>query len=75
MEISVQFRSVYGNLLCYPMDAKAQAFARIANNKTLTRNTLRNILALGFRINAIDRFGRVSESFTFTRSDNLPAVA
>jgi hypothetical protein len=76
MEISIQIRNVYGNLLAYPMDTKAKAFAQIANHKTLTRNTLKQILTIGFRVNVIDQGGRVADTFTYAQAqgDNLPAV-
>jgi hypothetical protein len=74
MEISIQIRNVYGNLLAYPMDTKAKAFADIANHKTLTRNTLKQILTIGFRVNVIDQFGRVSTSYTSGNAETLPAV-
>lgn len=74
MEISVSFKNVYGNWLCYPMDAKAASFAKIANNKTLTRNTLVNILAIGFRVNEVVN-GRVVRTFVAGSGETLPAVA
>lgn len=74
MEISIQIKSVYGNLLAYPMDRKAQAFAAIAKHKTLTRDTLRQIMMIGFRVNVVDQFGRVSSSFTSGNAETLPAV-
>jgi len=74
MEISIQIRNVYGKLLAYPMDTKAKAFADIASNKTLTRNTLRQILTIGFRVNVIDQGGRVATSFTVHNAETLPMV-
>lgn len=48
MKIAIQIRSVYGNTTAYPMCDKAKAFARIAGTKTLTREALRQIDALGY---------------------------
>lgn len=75
MEISIQIRSVYGRLHAYPMDDKARAFAAIANNKTLTRATLAQVLKIGFRVNVISASGRVDQTFTASNGETLPAVA
>lgn len=50
MEIIVQIKNVYGEEKIYPMCDKAQALAAIAGTKTLTRQTLRQVKALGYAI-------------------------
>jgi hypothetical protein len=39
-KITVTQREVYGNIVYYPHDATASAFARIAGTKTLTRGVM-----------------------------------
>mgnify|MGYP003126045202 CR=1 FL=1 len=53
MQISIEIKNHYGNELYYPACAKAQAFARIANSKTLTRDTLKAIQALNYKIEIV----------------------
>lgn len=50
MKITVKHRSVYGIDTFYPACPAAELFARIAGTKTLTRNTLRDVQALGYDI-------------------------
>jgi hypothetical protein len=73
--IRIELRDVYGRLVAYPRNAEAEAVARIANTKTLTRSVLRNVLALGCGIEVIDRFGNVSCSYDPGRVEVLPAIA
>ena len=58
-KITIQARSVYGEVKIYPVCAAAQEFAAIAGTKTLTRDTLASVLRLGFTIIEIDRYGQV----------------
>ena len=50
MKIEIEVKSVYGNELYYPACKHAEAFARIANSKTLTAQTLRQISQLGYEV-------------------------
>jgi hypothetical protein len=73
--IQFQIRNVYGEEIAYPMCTDAKIFADIAGTKTLTRMTLRRVLALGYVLVEIDRNGNVSRSYGGNdRSANLPAV-
>lgn len=58
--IKVQIKNVYGNETIYPACEKAQALASIANQKTLTRHTLKQAQNLGFAIIILDHFGQPS---------------
>lgn len=48
--ITVEIKQVYGNEVIYPVCENSKLFAQIAGTKTLTRNTLRDIKALGYAI-------------------------
>jgi hypothetical protein len=50
MKITIRIDKNYGIETAYPACDRAQLFARIAGTKTLTRNTLRDIDALGYQI-------------------------
>ena len=50
MKITIRIDKNYGIETAYPVCDRAQLFARIAGTKTLTRNTLRDIDALGYQI-------------------------
>jgi hypothetical protein len=50
MKITIRIDKNYGIETAYPTCDRAQLFARIAGTKTLTRNTLRDIDALGYQI-------------------------
>ena len=50
MKITVKHRSNYGIDTFYPSCATAKLFAQIAGTKTLTRNTMRDVQALGYDI-------------------------
>jgi hypothetical protein len=73
--VRIELRDVYGRLVAYPRNAEAEAVARIANTKTLTRSALRNARDLGCGIEVIDRFGNVSRSYDPGRVQALPAIA
>lgn len=53
MGITVRIKSVYGLETVYPVCDKAKLFARIAGTTTLTRNTLRDVKALGYSIEVV----------------------
>lgn len=50
MKIAVKIKNVYGNPTVYPVCDNAKLFAKIANTKTLTRDTLEQIKKLGYEI-------------------------
>jgi len=49
-EILVRIKTVYGNDLIYPVCDNAQKFAVLTNKKTLSKNELAYIKALGFEV-------------------------
>ena len=51
MQITVQIKTIYGKETIYPVDATATLFAEISGNKTLTREVIAKIKALGYQIN------------------------
>jgi hypothetical protein len=73
--IQLELREVYGRLVAYPRNQPAEAIARIAGTKTLTKAVLLNVLALGCTIEILDRLGNVSRIFEPGRVDGLPQVA
>lgn len=56
-EIHVQVKDVYGMPKAYPMNTQAKLIAALAGTKTLTLDTLRLALTMGFQIVEIDRRG------------------
>lgn len=50
MKITVKIREVYGNKTIYPVCEKAQLFARLVDQKTLTHRDLCIIERLGYSI-------------------------
>lgn len=50
MKIQLTLKSAYGRTLAYPADDNAQRFAAMLGAKTLTRQNLAHIKALGFEI-------------------------
>jgi hypothetical protein len=52
MKISLTLKSVYGQTRAYPACDNARTFAAMLGAKTLTREALRHIEALGFTIEA-----------------------
>jgi hypothetical protein len=50
MKITIRIDKNYGVETAYPACERAQLFARIAGTKSLTRNTLRDVAALGYQI-------------------------
>lgn len=53
--INVEIRDVYGRKLIYPAGPLAERFAAIAGTKTLSKDNLRDIEALGFGVREIKR--------------------
>lgn len=74
MVVQITIKSVYGEDKAYPMNDVASHFAAIAGTKTLTRNTLRNILAMGCSIQELDRHGRISDTFVRNEPSYFPTV-
>jgi len=52
MRITIKIRSAYGNLFFDPACDSARTFCRMLNTKTLTRDALSHISALGYAITA-----------------------
>jgi len=50
MQITVEIKSQYGANVIHPVCDKAKTFAQIAGTKTLTRDAIQNIKALGFTV-------------------------
>tara|TARA_R100001443_G_C3254159_1_gene154026 strand:- start:76 stop:249 length:174 start_codon:yes stop_codon:yes gene_type:complete len=50
MEIEVQVKTVYGNDLIYPMCSKAKSFTTLTKTKTLSREDIAVIKALGYAV-------------------------
>ena len=50
MKITIRADKNYGVETFYPACDQSKIFARIAGTKTLTRNTLRDVAALGYQI-------------------------
>ncbi len=50
MQIKIRIANNYGIETAYPVCDKAILFARIAGTKTLTRDTLKHVEALGYQI-------------------------
>jgi hypothetical protein len=51
--IKVRIASSYGKELIYPVCEKAELFAKIARAKSLTRNDIDHIKALGFDVEVV----------------------
>ena len=49
--ITVNIKSVYGNVTAYPACPTAALFAQLLGTKTLTPQALKTIKALGFEVN------------------------
>lgn len=49
-EITVEVRGIYGLLKYYPVCEQSKLFAAIAGTTTLTEQTLRRIMALGYKV-------------------------
>ena len=50
MQITVNIKSVYGNITAYPACPTAVLFAQLIGTKTLTPQALKTIQALGFEV-------------------------
>lgn len=65
MLATVTQKDVYGAQKVYPANVTAQLFAKIAGTKTLTRDTLGAMLAMGVSIEIVDP-GGVPKGWTIT---------
>ena len=61
MTVTVEYREVYGTPLYYPRNTTAVRLAAIAGKKTLSVETLRHAIALGFTIEEVH--GRTLANF------------
>jgi len=50
LTITVRWKDVYGNRLCYPVCDVAKRFADLVNRKTLTDRDLLGIIGLGYSV-------------------------
>jgi len=50
MSITIAIKNVYGNTAYYPVCEKAKIFAKLTGTKTLTREAIEHIRALGYAI-------------------------
>lgn len=53
-EITVKVKEVYGHPKYYPHCEDAKVFAAIAGTATLTENTLRRIMKLGYKVKTLN---------------------
>lgn len=60
-EITVQIKEVYGHTKYYPHCEDAKVFAKIANRTTLTEQTLRRIMKLGYKVKVLQRSNELTE--------------
>ena len=54
-EITVRVREVYGQPKYYPECESAKVFASIAGTTTLTEQTLRRIMKLGYKVKTLNQ--------------------
>ena len=52
-KIRVQVRNVFGNDLIYPMCINSKRFTELTQTKTLTRDDVKTIKALGFTVDVV----------------------
>tara|TARA_R100000951_G_scaffold98937_1_gene89086 strand:- start:45 stop:230 length:186 start_codon:yes stop_codon:yes gene_type:complete len=53
MELKVIVKHVYGNELIYPMCKTSKVFSDIARTKTLSKEVLRSLKAIGYTITEV----------------------
>lgn len=51
--LKVSIKQQYGKEVCYPVCDAAKTLARIAGTSTLTKETLKDIAALGYRVEIV----------------------
>ena len=74
MQVTIQIKNVFGTEKAYPVNDTAFAIAKIAGTKTLTRQSLAGVFALGLPIVEIDRYGRECSTFFARDAAMLPMV-
>ena len=52
-KIRVQIRNVFGNDLIYPMCINSNRFTELTQTKTLSRDDIKTIKALGFTVDVV----------------------
>lgn len=57
MKITIEIKSAYGRNLAYPACDKSRVFADMIGSKTLTREALGHIEALGYQIETVSKVG------------------
>jgi hypothetical protein len=73
-KVQIQIKDIYGRPMAYPINTPGQLFASISGTKTLGRAVLVRILALGFAVEVVDRFGNISKIYQPGTVETLPAV-
>jgi hypothetical protein len=62
--VTIEVRTIYGNMIIYPVCEAAKTFAKIAGTKSLTEQTVKLIRELGYevrvRVAAYDSRGVIS---------------
>jgi hypothetical protein len=74
-QITIEVRSIYGQSKAYPVCADSQLFAQMLRTKTLTREALKDILALGYEIEARAACPGITFAVRVTKASDIPAVA
>lgn len=74
MQVDIQIKTVYGVEKAYPVNPTGNAIAAIARTKTLTRDTLEQVLKMGMTVVEIDRHGRACRTYRAGEACNLPMV-
>jgi hypothetical protein len=60
-QITVEVRDIYGQIKFYPHCQDAKVFASIANTKTLTEETVRQVMKLGYKVKTLERSSKFIE--------------
>ena len=61
--ITVYYKNVYGNELCYPKCETAKKLAKLTNSKTFTHTHLNDIQSLGYEILVEAEHQSIKEKF------------
>ena len=61
--ITVYYKNVYGNELCYPKCETAKKLAKLTNSKTFTHTHLNDIQSLGYEILVEAEHQSINEKF------------
>lgn len=51
--LAIEARNVYGNVLYYPVNEQAKKLAVLLGTKSLTRESIRQAIFMGFEVEAI----------------------